>query len=98
MIGLMWSLGIVAEIVSFFHQAPVFRFFDVQKLMVASLIPAVMRFLMIGYCAESLVLLMIAHALNAATFGGLILDGLWDTSGSQAVYLMAAVFSLAATS
>jgi PPP family 3-phenylpropionic acid transporter len=134
-IGLMWSVGVIAEIVFFFYQAPLFRRFGVQRMMVASLLIAVVRFLMIGFGAESVVLLLIAQVLHAATFGthhsasvatlqrwfsgplqargqalfisisyglggtigGLILSGLWDTSGSHAVYLMAAIFSLAAT-
>jgi PPP family 3-phenylpropionic acid transporter len=134
-IGLMWSLGVIAEIVFFFYQAPIFRRFGVQRLMVASLLIAVVRFLMIGFGAESIALLLIAQVLHAATFGvhhsasvatlqrwfsgplqargqalfisisyglggtigGLILSGLWDTFGSRAVYLMSAIFSLAAT-
>lgn len=68
-IGLMWSLGVVAEIVFFFYQAPIFRRFGVQKLMMVSLLIAVPRFLMIGFCAESLFWLLIAQVLHAATFG-----------------------------
>lgn len=132
-IGLMWSLGVVVEIVFFFYQAPIFRRFGVQKLMIASLLIAVVRFLMIGFGAQSLFVLLVAQVLHAATFGvhhsasvvtlqrwfsgplqargqalftsisyglggtvgGLVLGGLWDTFGSQTVYLMAAMFSLA---
>lgn len=132
-IGLMWSLGVVVEIVFFFYQAPIFRRFGVQKLMIASLLIAVVRFLMIGFGAQSLFVLLVAQVLHAATFGvhhsasvatlqrwfsgplqargqalftsisyglggtlgGLVLGGLWDTFGSQTVYLMAALFSLA---
>lgn len=132
-IGLMWSLGVVVEIVFFFYQAPIFKRFGVQKLMIASLLIAVVRFLMIGFGAQSLLVLLVAQVLHAATFGvhhsasvvtlqrwfsgplqasgqalftsisyglggtlgGLILGGLWDTFGSQTVYLMAAMFSLA---
>ncbi len=68
-IGLMWSLGVVAEIVFFFYQAPFFRRFGVQKPMMASLLIAVVRFLMIGFCADSLFWLLIAQILHAATFG-----------------------------
>jgi len=68
-IGLMWSLGVVAEIVFFFYQAPIFRRFGVRKLMLASLLLAVVRFLIIGLGAESLALLLVAQVLNAATFG-----------------------------
>jgi PPP family 3-phenylpropionic acid transporter len=68
-IGLMWSLGILVEIAFFFYQAPLFRRFGVQKLMLASLLIAVVRFLMIGFGAQSLGLLLIAQVLHAATFG-----------------------------
>lgn len=68
-IGFMWSLGVVAEIVFFYFQAPIFRRFGVRKLMLASLLIAVVRFLMIGFCAQSLFWLLIAQVLHAATFG-----------------------------
>lgn len=69
LIGMMWSLGVVAEIVFFFYQASIFRRLGVQKLMLATLLIAVLRFLMIGFGAQSLVLLLIAQVLHAATFG-----------------------------
>jgi PPP family 3-phenylpropionic acid transporter len=68
-IGMMWSLGVVAEIVFFFYQAPIFRRLGVRRLMLASLLVAVLRFLMIGYGAGSLALLTVAQILHAATFG-----------------------------
>jgi len=68
-IGLMWSLGVVVEIVFFFYQAPIFKRFGVQKLMIASLLIAVVRFLMIGLGAHSLLVLLVAQVLHAATFG-----------------------------
>jgi MFS transporter, PPP family, 3-phenylpropionic acid transporter len=68
-IGLMWSLGVIAEIVFFFYQAPLFRRFGVRRLMMASLLMAAVRFLMIGFCAQSLFWLLVAQVLHAATFG-----------------------------
>ncbi len=68
-IGLMWSLGVVAEIVFFYWQAPLFRRFGVRWLMLASFAIGVVRFLMIGLGAESLLLLLVAQVLHAATFG-----------------------------
>jgi PPP family 3-phenylpropionic acid transporter len=68
-IGLMWSLGVIVEIAFFFYQAPIFRRYGVRNLMLASLLIAVVRFLIIGMGAESLVLLLIAQVLHAATFG-----------------------------
>lgn len=68
-IGLMWSLGVVVEIVFFFYQTPIFRRFGIRKLMLASLLIAVARFLLIGLGAESLTLLLVAQIMHAATFG-----------------------------
>jgi PPP family 3-phenylpropionic acid transporter len=68
-IGLMWSLGVIAEILFFFYQAPLFRRFGVRRLMLLSLAIAVVRFLMIGWGAQSLAVLLLAQVLHAATFG-----------------------------
>jgi len=68
LIGLMWALSVVAEIVFFFYQAPLFRRFGVQRLMMFGLGIAVVRFLMVGLGAESMLLLLIAQVLHAATF------------------------------
>jgi PPP family 3-phenylpropionic acid transporter len=68
-IGLMWSLGVVVEILFFFYQAPLFRRFGVRPLMLFSLVTAVVRFLMIGFGAQSLTVLLLAQVLHAATFG-----------------------------
>jgi PPP family 3-phenylpropionic acid transporter len=67
-IGLMWSLGVIAEIVFFYFQAPFFRRFGAKTLMLVSLAIAVVRFAMIGACAQSLSLLLFAQILHAATF------------------------------
>ena len=68
-IGLMWSLGVVAEIVFFYWQAPLFRRLGVRRLMLASLVIGAVRFAMIGLGAESLLLLLVAQVLHAASFG-----------------------------
>jgi len=68
-IGLLWSLGVVAEIAFFYYQAPLFRRFGVRALLLASLLLAVARFLIIGFGAESLPWLLAAQILHAATFG-----------------------------
>ena len=68
-IGLMWSLGVIAEIIFFFYQEPLFKRFGVKNLMFVSLAIGVIRFLMIAFGAQSSVLLLIAQVLHAATFG-----------------------------
>lgn len=67
-IGLMWSLGVIAEIVFFYFQAPIFRRFGVRVLMLTSLTIAIGRFLLIGFGAQSLFWLLFAQLLHSATF------------------------------
>ena len=62
-IGLMWSLGVIAEILFFFYQAPLFRRFGVRQLMLFSLAIGLVRFLMIAWGAESLWILLLAQVL-----------------------------------
>lgn len=68
-IGLMWSLGVIAEIAFFYWQAPLFRRIGVRWLMLASFAIGILRFLLIGFGADSMWLLLIAQVLHAATFG-----------------------------
>lgn len=68
MIGLMWTLGVLAEIALFFYQTPLFRRFGVKKLMLFSLAVGVVRFLMIGVGAQWLWLLLLAQVLHGVTF------------------------------
>jgi PPP family 3-phenylpropionic acid transporter len=65
----MWSLGVLAEIAFFYFQAPLFRYFGVRSMMLASLLLAVVRFAMIGTGAGSLLVLLAAQLLHGATFG-----------------------------
>lgn len=68
-IGMLWALGVVAEIVFFYFQTPIFARFGVQKLMLASLLAAALRFALTGALAHSLAVLLFAQVLHAATFG-----------------------------
>ena len=68
-IGLMWAVGAIAEIVFFIYQAPIVQRFGIRMIMLASLFLAVVRFALIGVAAQSLVVLLFAQLLHAATFG-----------------------------
>jgi len=68
-IGMMWSLGVIAEILFFYWQAPIFRRYSLRALMLLSLAVGVVRFALIGFAADSLLLLLFAQLLHAATFG-----------------------------
>jgi len=68
-IGVLWSLGVVAEIVVFLFLPQLFRRFALSTILVASFGCAVARFLLLGWLADVLWLVVIAQLLHAATFG-----------------------------
>lgn len=68
-IGLLWTLGVAAEIVVFLLLPQLFRRYALSTVLMASFACAVIRFLALGWLAEALWLLVIAQLLHAATFG-----------------------------
>lgn len=69
MIGLLWSVGVVCEIVIFMLMPIIMRKLSLKNILLISLALAVVRFAMIGIAVDNLVLLLIAQSLHAATFG-----------------------------
>ncbi len=68
-IGLLWALGVVAEIVMFQYQHRLFERFSVGACWVASYAITAIRFLMIAFSGGSLVVIILAQLLHAVTFG-----------------------------
>jgi PPP family 3-phenylpropionic acid transporter len=68
-IGLLWALGVVAEIAVFWFQRGLFERFGALRLLDASLLAAALRFALIGLCAGWLPALIVAQLLHAITFG-----------------------------
>lgn len=69
MIGWLWSIGVICEIVIFMLMPKLMRRFSLKTIILASLALAVIRFAMIGIAVENLFLLVLAQSLHAATFG-----------------------------
>lgn len=69
MIGLLWSLGVLVEIGLFMIMAPLMQRYSLRSLLLVTYAVAVIRFLMIGWGAESLILLLIAQAMHGLSFG-----------------------------
>ncbi|GJJ02086.1 MFS transporter [Duganella rhizosphaerae] len=67
-IGAMWSLGVLAEVLLFYFQAPLFKRWGAKVMMYVTLAAALVRFLMIGFGPQVLWLLIVAQVLHAATF------------------------------
>ncbi len=68
-VGGLWALGVICEIGVFFLMPWLARRFGFVRILVFSLVCAVLRFLLIGWAVDWLVLLLFAQVLHAATFG-----------------------------
>jgi PPP family 3-phenylpropionic acid transporter len=68
-IGMLWTLGVVAEIAVFAYLPMLFRRYSLSTILIASFVCAVARFLAIGWAASQMWILVIAQLLHAATFG-----------------------------
>lgn len=68
-IGALWTLGVAAEISVFFYLPALLRRFTLSAILLFGLACAVVRFLVIGWASEALILLVVAQLLHGATFG-----------------------------
>ncbi len=69
LIGGLWTLGVLAEIVVFLYLPALFRRFSLSAILLGSLACAVARFVAIGWLPRELWLIVLAQLLHAATFG-----------------------------
>ncbi len=69
MVGFLWTLGVVAEIIVFLFLPRLFHVFSLRSILLFSFACAVARFLMIGRGVEWLAVMLAAQLLHAATFG-----------------------------
>jgi len=68
-IGQMWALGVVAEVVLFLYMHRLIVIFGLRRLFLLSLLLAGVRWLLIAFFVDNLMLLCLAQLLHAATFG-----------------------------
>jgi PPP family 3-phenylpropionic acid transporter len=68
-VGWMWAISVLAEIFVFMLMPGLLKRFSIPAIMSFSLGCAVLRFLIIGWIAPSVVLMAFAQTLHAATFG-----------------------------
>ncbi len=67
--GLLWGLGVLAEVVLFLFMHHLLKRWDAGRILVASMLLAALRWLLIGYFPDVLWILLAAQLLHAATFG-----------------------------
>ena len=68
-VGLLWAVGVVAEVVVFIYMHWMIKRWGIRAIMIVSLLMCVMRWFLIGVVPESLLIMLFAQTLHAATFG-----------------------------
>lgn len=68
-IGQMWALGVIAEIGIFMVMHRLAPQFGLRPLLITALLLTTARWLMIGSAPDSLLILLVAQTLHAASFG-----------------------------
>ena len=68
-IGLLWALGVVAEVLMFLAMRRILLRFSVRRVLMLSFLLAALRWLLLGAFAQQLWVLLLAQVLHAATFG-----------------------------
>ncbi|MGO4002550.1 MFS transporter [Pseudomonas fluorescens] len=68
-IGMLWALGVVAEVLVFLVMSRILTRFSVRRVLIASFLLAAVRWVLLGTFAEFLWVLLFAQILHAATFG-----------------------------
>ncbi len=67
--GWLWALGVICEIGVFVWMSHLYRAYTLRQILIASTLLAALRFVVIGWGADSVVLLLAAQTLHAASFG-----------------------------
>ena len=68
-IGWLWALGVLAEIVLFIYIPRLLQWVSLGQVLVASFLLAAVRWLLLGFLADQPSVLLLAQLLHAATFG-----------------------------
>src|SRR5512143_3328048 len=68
-VGGLWALGVICEIGVFFLMPALVQRFGFARILLASFAAAVLRFLLIGWAVDWVVLVLLAQVLHAMTFG-----------------------------
>ncbi|OEC36540.1 MFS transporter, PPP family, 3-phenylpropionic acid transporter [Pseudomonas cuatrocienegasensis] len=69
LIGQLWALGVLAEIVLFMLMARILSRYSLRRVLLASFLITALRWLLLGNLADHLPVLLLAQVMHAATFG-----------------------------
>jgi len=68
-IGLLWGLGVVAEIILFFYMSSLFRRWHAQGIILVCLAVSVLRWVIVALLPASLPVMLLTQCLHALSFG-----------------------------
>lgn len=69
LIGIMWAVGVIAEVLVFMGMHRLILAFSLKPLLLASLVLASLRWVLIGLYPEQVLIMFFAQCLHAASFG-----------------------------
>jgi len=69
MVGLLWTLGVLSEILVFMVAPRLMSRFATKTLLLFALGCAMLRFVLIGWCVDWVVVLLLAQLMHGITFG-----------------------------
>jgi len=69
MIGVLWAVGVLAEVIIFLLMHRLLPIFGVRKLLVLTLLLTTLRWLIIGFFVDDLSMLFFAQLIHAFSFG-----------------------------
>ncbi|WP_080378092.1 MULTISPECIES: MFS transporter [Pseudomonas syringae group] len=69
LIGMLWAVGVVAEVLMFMLMSRILQRFSVRQVLLTSFLLAALRWLLLGMFADYLGVLLIVQLMHAATFG-----------------------------
>ncbi len=76
LIGQLWALGVMAEVIAFLYMHRIMHRFSLRHIILVSLFLAALRWLIIGYGASFIGALLFAQLLHAFSFGTLHAAGI----------------------
>ena len=69
LIGVLWAVGVVAEVIVFLLMHRVLPMFGARKLLMATFLLTSLRWLIIGFFVDDLLMLFLAQLIHAFSFG-----------------------------
>jgi MFS transporter, PPP family, 3-phenylpropionic acid transporter len=68
-VGLLWTLGVLSEILVFMWAPRLMTRFTTKSLLCFAALCAVLRFILVGWCVDFVVIVLLAQLMHGITFG-----------------------------